>query len=154
MLKIAIGLGVAACVAMSPPTQAGTPTYLPMCPMHMRQPGSKYGVASWYGQDFDGSPTASGEAFNANALTAANRDLPLGTEIRVTNLRNQRSLLLRVNDRGPYVPGRTLDVSRAAAHRLGFIDRGNAPVQIQVVKLPQSSHSLVDCPGARKLAVQ
>ncbi|MGH9359657.1 MAG: septal ring lytic transglycosylase RlpA family protein [Terriglobia bacterium] len=142
MLKIAIGLGVAALVAMSAPSKAGTPAaYAPISLCSTGKAAWKKGVASWYGEEFQGDPTASGEAFNMNALTAAHRNLPLGTEIKVTNLRNHRSLVLRVNDRGPFIPGRMLDVSRAAARRLGFAGRGLAPIRIDVVKLPK------DCQG-------
>lgn|SRR5487761_124775 len=141
MLKIAMGLGVAAFVAISAPSQAGTPAYVPVCSYSARQLAWKDGVASWYGKEFEGDPTASGEAFNMDDLTAAHPNLPLGTEIKVTNLRNHRSLVLRINDRGPFVPGRMLDVSRAAAGRLGFVARGLAHVRIEVVKPPK------DCRG-------
>src|SRR5262245_16512229 len=73
------------------------------------------GIASWYGEEFQGNQTASGEPFDEGRLTAAHLRLPLGTRIKVTNLRNQRSVVLKVNDRGPHVRGRLLDVSRAAA---------------------------------------
>jgi|SRR5579875_3411726 len=153
MLKIAMGLGVAAFVAMSAPSQAGTPTYVPVCSYSAGKTAWKDGVASWYGEEFQGNPTASGEIFNMNALTAAQRDLPLGTEIRVTNLRNHRSLVLRINDRGPFVPGRMLDVSRAAASRLGFVGRGMAPVSIEIVKLPKDCRNRFICRGAQLFAM-
>ena len=153
MLKIALGLGVAAFVAMSAPSQAGIPTYVPVRACFAGQTAWKDGVASWYGEEFQGNPTASGEAFNMNALTAAHRDLPLGTEIRVINLKNHRSLLLRINDRGPFIPGRMLDVSRAAASRLGFMRRGKAPVRIEVVRLPRGRQKGVICRGAQLFAM-
>lgn len=91
------------------------------------------GIASWYGPDFNGKPTASGEIYDQNGLTAAHRTLPMPTIIQVTNLENGRSLRLRVNDRGPFAKGRVLDVSKRAAQLLGFIERGTARVRVQVV---------------------
>ena len=82
------------------------------------------GRVSWYGPGFHGRRTASGEIFDSNDLTMAHRSLPLGSRVRVTNLDNGRSVVLRVNDRGPYVSGRIADLSRAAAGRLDFIDDG------------------------------
>jgi rare lipoprotein A len=91
------------------------------------------GIASWYGPRFHHRPTANGERFDRNGLTAASRDLPLPTVIRVTNLDNGRSLVLRVNDRGPYFEGRILDVSERAAHLLVFHRQGLARVRIEVL---------------------
>lgn len=95
-------------------------------------------VASWYGWGFARRPTASGEPFNPMALTAAHRTLPLGTRVRVTNLRNGRSVVLRINDRGPYHKGRGIDLSREAAHRLRMVDQGLARVRIE--RLPAKQH--------------
>jgi rare lipoprotein A len=93
------------------------------------------GMASWYGGELHGSRTASGERFNKNALTAAHRTLPLGTRVRVTNTRNGKSVIVRINDRGPFGRRkRIIDVSEAAARRLGMIDAGIVPVRIEVVK--------------------
>lgn len=93
------------------------------------------GMASWYGGELHGSRTASGERFNKNALTAAHRTLPLGTRVRVTNTRNGKSVIVRINDRGPFGKRkRIIDVSEAAARRLGMIDAGIVPVRIEVVK--------------------
>jgi rare lipoprotein A len=94
------------------------------------------GKAAWYGSRFHGRKTASGEKFNKNALTAAHRKLPFGTVVRVTNLRNQRTVTVRINDRGPYGKGRIIDVSEAAARKLRMINSGVVPVVIEVVKLP------------------
>lgn len=91
------------------------------------------GKASWYGAAFQGKPTASGEAFNMNALTAAHRDLPFGTQVRVTNQNNGRSVVVRINDRGPFVAGRIIDLSRAAAERIGMIDAGVVPVSLEIL---------------------
>jgi len=97
-------------------------------------PGSvQVGMASWYGAEFQGSRTASGERFDQHALTAASRSFPIGTHVRVTNLANGRSVVVRVNDRGPFVHGRVLDVSHAAATALGMMGRGTARVRIESV---------------------
>lgn len=91
---------------------------------------------SWYGKDFAGKPTASGEPFDPEDLTIAHRTLPLGTRVRLTNPENGRSVEARVNDRGPYVSGRTADLSRAAARRLGLIEDGIGEVRMQVISKP------------------
>ncbi len=98
------------------------------------------GWASWYGLELDGELTASGEPYDMNALTAAHRSLPLGTTVRVTNLRNKRSVLVRINDRGPSLSHRLIDVSWAAAQHLGFVSAGLTRVTIQIVQYP---HGLV-----------
>ena len=97
--------------------------------------------ASWYGKKDNGKETASGEKFNERAMTAAHRHLPFGSLIRVTNLVNRRSLSLRINDRGPFLEGRDLDVSHAAAKRLGFEHEGVAPVEIQVLRYGKDGRS-------------
>jgi rare lipoprotein A len=89
------------------------------------------GVASWYGPGFHGKRTASGERFDQNELTAAHRQLPLGAEVKVTNLENGRSITVAINDRGPYVGGRVIDLSKAAAQRLGIVEDGLAKVRIE-----------------------
>ncbi len=94
---------------------------------------SRTGIASWYGQKFHGRRTANGEIYNMNALTAAHKTLPMPVRVRVTNLGNGRSLVLRVNDRGPFVNGRIIDVSRRAAQLLGFKKKGTAKVRVTVL---------------------
>jgi rare lipoprotein A len=89
------------------------------------------GIASWYGDEFAGRPTASGEIFDPALLTAAHPSLPFGTLIKVTNTHNQRQVTVRVNDRGPFVPSRILDMSRAAAEQLDMIATGTAPVVLE-----------------------
>ncbi|MGH9326656.1 MAG: septal ring lytic transglycosylase RlpA family protein [Terriglobia bacterium] len=148
MLKIVVGLGIAAFVAVSPPSQAGLPTWVPICARKLMPRNSTDGLASWYGMENQGNATASGEAFNVDAMTAAHPDLPMGTKIKVTNLSNLRSLVLRVNDRGPFIPGRLLDVSRAAASRLGFMRRGKAEVRIEVLRRSGDLPYRLACPGA------
>ncbi|MGH7031141.1 MAG: septal ring lytic transglycosylase RlpA family protein [Stellaceae bacterium] len=92
------------------------------------------GVASWYGAEFEGRYTANGEIFDPNQLTAANTTLPMPSIVQVTNLQNGRSLQLRVNDRGPFVNGRLIDVSRRAAQLLGFKTRGTTPVEVKILR--------------------
>lgn len=104
------------------------------------------GTASWYGPKFQGKETTSGERFNMFALTAAHRKLPLGTRIRVTNLTNFRSLILRVNDRGPVPKSRILDVSYAAARALGFRQAGLTLVRIDVVTGDPAQPRLIPLP--------
>ncbi|NJK99168.1 MAG: septal ring lytic transglycosylase RlpA family protein [Spirulinaceae cyanobacterium SM2_1_0] len=91
------------------------------------------GMASWYGPGFHGRRSASGERFNQNALTAAHRTLPFGTQVRVTNVNNGRSVVVRINDRGPFVGGRVIDLSRAAASSIGMLGSGVAPVRVEVL---------------------
>ena len=95
------------------------------------------GGASWY--SLPGNRTANGETMNPNAMTAAHRTLPFGTKVEVKNLRNGRTVVVRINDRGPFVRGRVIDVSRAAAQRLGFVRAGVARVQLRVVARPAST---------------
>jgi len=100
-----------------------------------RQHWFQFGRASWYGHALQGLPTATGEAYDMNAMTCAHRTLPLGSLVRVTNLRNHRSLVLRVNDRGPMVETHTrvVDLSYAAAKRLGFSHQGTVRVRLDLV---------------------
>jgi rare lipoprotein A len=94
------------------------------------------GLASWYGAQHHGKRTASGEIFDMNQLTAAHRSLPFGTRLRVINRDNNQSAEVRINDRGPFVKGRILDVSYAAARRLGALGSGTFPVRLRVIALP------------------
>jgi rare lipoprotein A len=91
------------------------------------------GIASWYGREFEGRPTASGEIFDSSDMTAAHPSLPFGTKLVVTNQHNNKSVIVRVNDRGPFVPARIIDVSRAAAEQLDMIVTGTAPVTVQSI---------------------
>lgn len=90
------------------------------------------GHASWYGAQHHGRKTASGEPFNQNALTAAHRTLAFGTKVKVTNTLNNKSVVVRINDRGPFTKGRIIDLSRAAAAKIDMIKQGVAPVRVQV----------------------
>lgn len=112
----------------SPYTVAGR-VYVPENNPHYRADG----VASWYGSDFHGRSTANGETFDAEAITAAHPTLPLPSYVRVSNLSNGRSLIVRVNDRGPYAGNRIIDVSKRAAYLLGFTVSGTAWVRVEWV---------------------
>src|SRR3989442_959384 len=94
------------------------------------------GLASWYGREFQGRPTTSGERFDMYALTAAHRTLPLGTHVRVTNLENGRRAVVRLTDRGPFVDGRIIDLSYAAGRALGMTGRGVVRVRLEPVDGP------------------
>jgi rare lipoprotein A len=89
------------------------------------------GTASFYGAGFAGRPTANGESFNPNDLTAAHPTLPFGTEVKVTNVRNGKSVVVRINDRGPFTGNRVIDLSREAASQIGMIKSGTVPVHIE-----------------------
>ena len=91
------------------------------------------GGASWYGPGFNGKKAASGEIFNENAMTAAHRSLPFGTKLRVTDQRTGRQIQVTINDRGPYIGGRIIDLSKAAAGQLGFRNRGTSSVCIEQI---------------------
>jgi len=92
------------------------------------------GTASWYGPGFFGNRTANGEVFRPGTFTAAHRTLPFGTKVRVTNLRNGKSTVVRINDRGPFHRSRLIDLAHGAAHHLGLVSSGLAPVRIEVLR--------------------
>lgn len=121
MLLLACGMTISACTVL-PKGQADLDVSL-----------KERGMASWYGEDFHGWVTANGEIYDMEALTAAHRTLPLGTAILVTNVENGRQVRVRINDRGPYLYGRVLDLSLAGARVLDMVDSGVAAVQIEVV---------------------
>ena len=100
---------------------------------------AQIGSASFYHPDFDGRETASGQAFSSRLMTAAHRTLEFGTRVRVTNLENLRSVIVTINDRGPYVKGRIIDLSRRAAAALGFVRDGITRVRVEPLALPSSS---------------
>jgi rare lipoprotein A len=104
------------------------------------------GTASWYGEPHHGRPTASGETFDKARLTAAHRTLPFGTRVAVTNLDNGRTVEVRVNDRGPFVAGRLLDLSEGAARAIGGIGAGLIHVRIRVVALPEGTDTAAGKP--------
>ncbi len=104
------------------------------------------GIASWYGRDFHGKLTANGERYDMHALSAAHKTLPLPSLVRVTNLENSRSVVVRVNDRGPFVKHRLIDLSRAAAMALGFADRGTARVRVQSLDMNAPATAEIKAP--------
>jgi rare lipoprotein A len=106
----------------------------------------RIGVASWYGAEFDGRPTANGEVFDLGQLSAAHPTMPLPSLVRVTNLDNGRELELRVNDRGPFVGDRIIDLSQAAARELGFEREGIAPVRVQFLRLADEARGTPPAP--------
>jgi len=119
---VAVGLAgtLAACSASKPKPVAPVPG------------AAQTGIASWYGPGFHGRPTASGEIYDQYYLTAAHQTLPHGTRVRVTNLTNGRSVLVRINDRGPFVDDRIIDLSYAAAQQIGMVKAGVADVKVDV----------------------
>ncbi|HXP05012.1 MAG TPA: septal ring lytic transglycosylase RlpA family protein [Stellaceae bacterium] len=148
-LLLAIGVLLAACGGIAPqfsqslgsrvphPTyKIGAPytikgiTYYP----HIDYAYDQTGLASWYGEAFDGQYTANGEVFDLNEITAAHKTLPLPSIVEIINLQNNRALRVRVNDRGPFVDGRVIDVSRRVAQLLGFERSGTAMVRVRVLK--------------------
>ncbi len=102
-------------------------------PLASLQPFHQRGIASWYGRRFNGQPTSSGERYDMYAMTAAHRVLPIPSYARVTNLANGRSVVVRINDRGPFHSGRIIDLSYAAAHKLGYVAAGSAKVEVDSI---------------------
>lgn len=141
MRKLFMGCAVAGLIVLSPTSEARSPV-IPVLPGPLRvvahAPTGEVGKASWYGIERQGRPTASGELFDKDKLTAAHNRLPLGTVVRITNLQSLASTLVRINDRGPGIGGRVIDVSWEAAKQLGFLEAGLARVEIDVVSYPFS----------------
>ncbi len=124
--------------ASRPPTPtngAPTTTFNPVAAGEFNQ----VGTASWYGRDFDGKPTASGEIFDSRKLTAAHKEIPLGSIVLVRNMENNKEVLVTINDRGPFVAGRVLDVSEYGSELLGFKEQGLTTVGIRVVRVGRGS---------------
>jgi len=126
---------LAGCASQPPPAPASLPP-----PSIAQQPPApepsftQTGLASFYGHAHDGKATASGERFNPTAFTAAHRTLALGTQVRVTNLENGQSVTVKITDRGPFVRGRIIDISLAAAEALGMTDKGLARVRLEALR--------------------
>ena len=131
LLLVLAAAVTAACASKKPPP----PVSHPVPPAELPKGWSEEGLASWYGGDdgFEGKPTASGEIYDSSKLTAAHRDLPLGTVVDVTSLDSGRAVRVRINDRGPFVQGRIIDLSRKAALDLAMIGPGVARVRLVVV---------------------
>ncbi|MGH7376435.1 MAG: septal ring lytic transglycosylase RlpA family protein [Candidatus Methylomirabilales bacterium] len=117
-----------------PPAPGGEPP--PAFPSVARPEAAEVGLASWYGRGDHGKRTANGEPFDMEAFTAAHRSLPFGTWVRVTHLATRRTVMVRINDRGPWVEGRVIDLSRRAAQALGILWDGVARVRLEVVRSP------------------
>ncbi|HKA39242.1 MAG TPA: septal ring lytic transglycosylase RlpA family protein [Burkholderiales bacterium] len=111
-------------------------------PMTALAPYKARGIASWYGRRYHGKQTSSGEIYDMYAMTAAHTTLPIPSYVRVTNLKNGRSVVLRVNDRGPFVEGRIIDLSYTAAHRIGVLAGGSAMVEVEAI-LPDASGGMI-----------
>ncbi len=161
-LPLALMLFLSACAATEKPTtpapfvpqsrgtfKVGKPytidgrTYTPLLPASYKESG----ISSWYGSEFHDKSTANGEVFDKHQLTAAHKTLPLPSVVRVTNQRNGKSAILRVNDRGPFVDTRLIDLSEASAKALGFHGQGLAPVVVEL--LPRESYEVALNAGAR-----
>jgi rare lipoprotein A len=138
-LAVVLTVGITSTNSTQPDAATNTPVTKPAAAIAPVSPAPakpvhhwyQFGKASWYGQDFQGRQTASGETFNMYDLTCAHKSLPLGSLVRVTNLRNQKSVVLRVNDRGPMVEDRIIDLSYAAANLIGM--HGIAKVRLEVI---------------------
>jgi len=128
--------------ANSPYTAPGGRKYVPFQSL---TPYRQRGLASWYGRKFHGKPTSSGERYDMYAMTAAHTLLPIPSYARVTNLSNGRSVVVRINDRGPFLAERIIDLSYAAAYKLGFVDAGSVQVEVETI-LPRSSAATRDPP--------
>ena len=123
-------------------------------PIDFRIGATQEGIASWYGPGFHGRPTSSGEIYDQYQLTAAHQTLPLGARLAVTNLRNHRTVEVRINDRGPFVDGRIIDLSYAAARSLDVVGPGTVPVQIEVLGMARRAASARTVRAAGAYAVQ
>ena len=135
---------------------------------HQYRPGPGWvetGTASWYGEDFHGKPTAQGEPYDMYGVSAAHKTIPLGTRVRVTNLTNGNQVVCMINDRGPFVGDRIIDMSYGAARKLGMVDAGLARVRVEVLEMPRyysggrytlqfGSFRPGECPAARRPSSQ
>lgn len=144
-LLAAVGV-LAGCGAHEPPATSPRPS--------VRLGATESGRASWYGPDYHGRQTASGERYNMFALTAAHRTLPFGTLVRVENRENGREVIVRINDRGPFVHGRIVDLSYAAARAIGMSRAGEVKIRMEVVGLPPPREPVgAAAPGDQKIFV-
>ncbi len=135
---VGLMMALSGCASAPPPAPPGYPQpYQVLGKWYQPVPHShgfhQEGVASWYGPTFHGRKTADGETYDMYAMTAAHKTLPLGTRVEVTNLDNHRQVQVRINDRGPFVRGRIIDLSYAAAKKLGIVGPGTAPVELVAV---------------------
>jgi rare lipoprotein A len=141
---LAMVAGLSACAAPGASDTSGLPPHVVAAPVtavdQEKLPSfTQTGLASWYGKSRRSKRTASGEKMINTGMTAAHRSLPLNTRVRVTNLANGASVTVRINDRGPFIPGRVIDLSPAAASELGMKDAGVAPVRLEVFAADQAT---------------
>jgi len=127
--SVTASAGMGGAYKVGKPYQINGTTYVPQVDPNYNETS----IASWYGTEFHGKPTANGDTYDMNAMTAAHTTLPMPSQVRVTNLENGRSVILTVNDRGPFVKNRVIDVSRRAGQLLGFSQKGTAEVRVQIV---------------------
>ena len=128
LASLIVAVAFAAALLAVPAPETSVPSQAPVAPIWTQN-----GKVSWYGPGFHGRRTANGEIFDTNEMTMAHRSLAFGSKVRVTNLDNGRSIVVRVNDRGPYVGGRIADLSHAAASRLGFVEDGVVHARIELI---------------------
>jgi rare lipoprotein A len=128
LASLIVAVAFAAALLAVPAPETNVPSQAAEAPLWTQN-----GKVSWYGPGFHGRRTANGEIFNTNEMTMAHRSLAFGSRVRVTNLDNGRSIVVRVNDRGPYVGGRIADLSHAAASRLGFVEDGVVRARIELI---------------------
>lgn len=136
MRKLVLGLAVAGLTALSAPSVARQPASVQGLRVEAPEiQKAEVGLASWYGAECHGNLTASGEIYDMNGFTAAHRTIPLGSLVKVTNLSNNRSVIVRVNDRGPGIEDRIIDLSLSAAQQLGYVYAGLTPVEVEIVQM-------------------
>jgi rare lipoprotein A len=142
--------GLSGCYSVPEEVPAPPPVVAPpVLPVSLPAPPKpKQEVASWYGPRFNGHKTTTGERYNENAMTAASKTLPLGSHVVVTNPQNGHSVEVRINDRGPHVPGRTLDLSKRAAQKLGITKKGVARVEVTQPAARQPAQAAPVAPSA------
>lgn len=133
--SVAAGIDIKSSTAFYAPYERMGKKYYPILP-EAAADYREVGIASWYGEDFHGLPTTTGEIYNMYDFTAAHKTLPLGLFVKVKNLENKKETILRLNDRGPFVDGRIIDLSYAAAKELDIVSRGTAKVELEVLGYP------------------
>ena len=140
IVAIVLGFVLQGCATMqtqTAPLKTASPASAKLVPANVdKPPKAEIGHASWYGPRFHGKTTASGEVFDQQEFTAAHRNLPMGSRVRVTNLENEKSVEVEINDRGPFVDGRIIDLSRAAARALRMLEDGITRVRVELLALP------------------
>jgi rare lipoprotein A len=138
-LEVLMTLAIGGCTSNRYNSEASNPPPLATVPVAPAQPKAKVVKASWYGPGLNGHVTATGERFNENNLTAASTNLPLGSVVKVTNPENGRSVKVRINDCGPYIHGRSMDLSKRAAQKLGITHHGVAHLKVTPVEVPRDT---------------